>query len=132
MISEGKSIMREGLRVLEIDKVKVFKMNDYSWFASKFDMEKTNEYYNQEIDDNDIEDVEECDLDKDGMWWETTDKADIEKLGEADELVDDIGKTSVGDLMRRDSQVYKFTSFRKVLEESNDFTEPYEIATTEW
>jgi hypothetical protein len=118
--------------VIDIDKVKIYKMNDYSWFASKWDMEKTNEYYNQKVDDNDIEDVEECDLDKDGMWWETTDKADIEMLGEFDEVTSDTSKISIGDLMCRGGEIYKFTSFRDVLAENKDFTEPYEIATTEW
>ena len=116
----------------DIEKVKVYKMNDDSWFASKWDKEKTHQSHNNEIDDNDIVDVVECDLDKDGMWWTTEDKADIEALGEADELVSDTLKPTIGDLMRKSYEVYKFTSFREVLEISEDFTEPYEIATTEW
>jgi len=117
---------------IDIEKVKVYEMNDCSWFASKWDKEKTNQYYNNEIDDNDINDVTECDLDKDGMWYLTEDQADIEALGDSDELVNDISEPVIGDLMRRGNEVFKFTSFREVLKESEDFTEPYEIATTEW
>lgn len=115
-----------------IDNIKVYKMNDYDWVASKWDIEKTNEYYSEEFDDNHIECVAECDIDKDGMWYETTNKADIEMIGDSDGIMSKAIGCTIGDLMRRDSEVYKFTSFRQVLEESDDFTEPYVIATTEW
>ena len=34
---------------MNINEVKVYQMNDYSWFASKFDKEKTNDYYEKYI-----------------------------------------------------------------------------------
>lgn len=115
-----------------IDQVKVFKMNDYSWFVSKWGIEETNNYYNREYDENDIEEVEECDIDTDGMWMETTDENDIKRLGDGDTLVADVGKHTFGDLQLIDGGVFKFVSFREVIASSGDFTEPYEIATTEW
>ena len=115
-----------------IDQVKVYKMNDYSWFVSKWGIKETNDFYSREYDDNDIGDIEECDLDTEGMWLETTDENDIKRLGDADELFANVGEDTIGDLWRRGNEVYKIVPFREVIAGIKDFTEPYEIATTEW
>jgi len=118
--------------------VKVYKMNDYEWWASKWDKERTNEFYLKEYEldeeENPVEEIEEYDLDKEGMWWDTIDKQDREKLGDADELIEkmDDGSIKFGSLMRRGIEVFKFISLREALERHGDFEEPFCLASTEW
>lgn len=119
--------------------IKVYKMNEYEWLASKWSIEKTNEWYENHFDDNPIEDVKECNLDTEGMWYLTTDKKDIERLGGSDELFsyeiingNHKRKTQFGDLIRRDGEIYKFISYRDAIQYDLDFKEPYCIASTEW
>lgn len=108
-------------------------MNDYDWVASKLTKEQTNDYYCKEFsDDNDIENVTECNLDTEGMWWETNDKADIKTLGDNDEFIQDNKKCTIGDLMRRGNDTYKIIPFRKAITLMGDYSEPYIISTTEW
>lgn len=122
------------------DFIKVYKMDDYEWWASKLDKDETNDFFNEEYgNDNDVDEVRECDLDNEGMWYSTDDPKDIEALGDSDEIisiekVDGMTrrKTAFGDLMRRNGQVYKFMSFRDVLKMHGDFKEPFMIASTEW
>lgn len=126
-----------------MENVKVFRMNDYEWWATKLDKEETNEFYLKETgldeEDNPLEEIEECNLDKEGMWWETEDPADIEELGDADEIIgiEKVGnqtrsKVQLGNLMRRGNEVYKFISLREALKKHGDFEEPFCLASTEW
>lgn len=115
------------------NELKVFKMNDYEWWVTNGYAEDLNDYYNEHIGENSIDDVELCDLNKDGMWYKTNDKEDIEALGDSDEMYSVESKeTQFGDLMRKDDDVYKFISFREALAKVSSFTEPYCIASTEW
>ena len=103
-----------------MNEIKVYKMNDYEWWASKWDKETTNEWYKIEIaEDNDLEEVTECDLDKDGLW---------------DEITDDNSflKENKGTNFRRiGSQLFEWITFREAIEKNIDFTEPYLIASME-
>lgn len=123
----------------------VYKMNDYEWYITSLSLKDTVDWYNKEFEDDiGVEEIEICDLDNEGMWIETTDDADIIKLGDSDELVstkiDEYGKrvldTKFGDLMRsHDGLICKFTSYREVINKSymdNPLLEPEVIATTEW
>lgn len=113
---------------------KVYQIDNYSWLASNWSFEKTIAWYQQHInllDADSINRIEECDIDSVGMWCETTDPADIERLGDADRL----GTQSdpvFEDLCRSNGSVYKFVSFRTALQKLGEFTEPIEIASTEW
>lgn len=107
-------------------------MNDCSWFASKWTLEETNKFYESTYDENDIEEVKEVDIEKEGMWIETTDPNDIISIGDSDEISSTFTYSHLGDLMRRGNEVYKFTSYKEVIALNGDFKEPYEIATTEW
>lgn len=83
--------------------IKVYKMNDYEWWASKLSIEDTEAFYEKEIGEvNDLEDIEECDIDKEGMWWELED----------------------GDS--------KWVTFREAIKLSREYIEPFCIASTEW
>lgn len=121
-------------------ELKVFQMNDCDWCVTDGFAEDANGWYNNEYESmNDIEDVRLCDLDKEGMWYLTEDVEDIKELGDADEsvsyeLIDGKHKRNVqvGDLMRRDGEVYKYISFREALAKEGEYIEPYIIATTEW
>lgn len=126
------------------NEIKVFKMNDYEWCASKWNIQMTNDWYKEERglteEDNPLKEVSECSLDNDGMWCETVNRGDIEKLGDSDELThyevlpNGTRKRKIifGDLMRKDDSVYKYMSFRDAIALDGDFTEPYCIASTDW
>lgn len=128
-----------------MNDIKVYKMNDYEWWASKLNKRETLDFYLKETgldeDENPLEDIIECDIDTEGMWWETKDIEDIEKLGDADEIISyetidgkKVRKTKFGDLTRMfgSGEIHKFISFREAIEKMGEYTEPYEIASTEW
>lgn len=123
-----------------MENVKVYRMDDYEWWASKWNKEETNNFFNEEYGtENEIEDVEEYDLDKKGMWYTTNNPKDIEELGDSDEIIsiEKVNgmirrKAEFGDLMRRDGEVFKYMSFRDVLRLNGDFENPFMIASTEW
>lgn len=119
-----------------MDNVKVYQMNDFDWVSSQWDITKTNEWYAKEFDENDIDDVEECDLDKDGMWWVTKEQSDVERLGDADALVslDENGfcAPKEGDLQRRNGELEKWITFREAIQLNSGKEFPYIISTTEY
>lgn len=112
-----------------MNDIKVFKMNDYEWWASRLSLEDTNDWYNKNVAENDIEEVKICDLDSTHMWYPTTDKDDIETIRENDSVGtgDDIG-----DLKRDNNEIYKLISLRTAIQFDLDFKEPYCIASTEY
>lgn len=121
----------ECINCINMSQISVFKMNDYEWWASRLSIEETEKYYEKEIgEENEIEDIKECDIDKEGMWWDTEDEKDIKKLGENDECVH--RPTEFGDLRKRDGEVYKYLPFRLALMKSGEIKEPFCIASTEW
>ncbi len=120
-------------------ELKVFKMNDCEWWVTDGTAEEINNWYNQNIEDNDISDVNLCDIDKEGMWYLTTDIKDIERLGDSDEIIgfeivegQHKRKVRFGDLTRKYDEIYKFISFRDALVKEPPYTKPYCIASTEW
>ena len=124
--------------------IKVYKINDYEWWVNKDGPEEMICWYRENIDDSltyeeMLEEVVECDLDNEGMWYKATDKSDIEKLGDNQELIGfEITegvygrKVQFGNLMMKDEEVYKFIPYREAIKFDLDFTEPYNIASTEW
>lgn len=115
-----------------MDEIRVYHMNEYDSVASKWDVEETNDWYSKQYADNDIEDIVEADLDNQGMWMETEDKEDIKRLGDARELISEVGKPKSGDLILRVGVVCKWVTFREAIQQDLNFTEPYIIASTEW
>lgn len=130
----------KGINVKWMESVKVYRMDDYEWWASKWDKEDTNNFFNEEYGtDNDLDEIRECDLDKNGMWYTTNNSEDIERLGDSDEIISiekvngmTKRKVAFGDLMRKDREVFKYMSFRDVLKLNGDFEKPFMIASTEW
>lgn len=120
----------------------VYKLNDYDYYITPWDLEDTIDWYNEEYEDEiSIDDIEICNLDSEGMWVETTDSNDIDRLGESDELISTYTKEGIsipefGDLMRGyDGAIYKFTSYREVINKNyidNELSEPEVIASTIW
>lgn len=120
--------------------IKVYRMDEYEWWASTWSEEDTNKFFNEFYGtDNSVEDIEECNLEEIGMWIETTDKEDIEKLGEASELVSVIDSDKkikdieYGALRRRYGAVWKYISLKEALKKykEEDFKEPFCIASME-
>lgn len=112
-------------------EMKVYFDGDSEWYASPWKLERTRQWLMKKYFlDNDFE-LEECDLDGDCMWYETTDKKDIEELGGSDEQC----KGGVGDLRRGiedKSIVEKLMTFREVLKLQGYSQEPYVIASTNY
>jgi len=120
-----------------MSEIKVYKMDEYNWVATKWNLEDTLKWYEdlEEIDDKftkeDIKNIQECNLETDGMWWEATEK-DIEKLGDKEELCFNPNELTFGDIKYINFEVCKYISLRQALEYDGDFSEPYIIASTEW
>lgn len=122
-----------------MENVKVFRMNECEWYASKWDLKETNDWYEKNIAENDIDEVEEMDLELEGMWVETTDKKDIERLGDKEIVTrHDLAKDNykLGDLLRVGDSIFKFISYKEAIEKDIagygvDFEEPYLIASNE-
>lgn len=126
-----------------MNEIRVYKMDDYEWWASKWNKEKTYYYYLKQYglssEEVCLEDVIECNLNDDGMWWETTDLKDIERLGDADKTFHiktvkgrKVIEVRYGDLLRKGNEIYKFISFREAIERCGDFTEPFCLAAVDW
>ncbi|HBJ1650913.1 TPA: hypothetical protein LA460_000132 [Clostridium botulinum] len=70
------------------NELKVYKLNDYEWYITPWNITDTLKWYNEEFEDYITEeDILESNLDTEGMWWETEDKNDIERLEDYDELL---------------------------------------------
>lgn len=111
--------------------LKIFRVDDYSWYVAHDLMEFLNWYHknvNEIEDELDLIELEVTDP-KDGCMWSNTNitQEDIDTLGDYDEHC----AGGVGDLMRRDGEIYKMQTFSDVLGDE-DIKEPYEIASTEW
>jgi hypothetical protein len=124
--AEVKNNTENGLRV--------FSDGDSNWYASPFEEEEFIKWFKENIDNTLAYDeycFDECDLDDDGMWYETNDPKDIEKLGDYDEQCNG----GFGDL-RKDKEdheiVEKFMTFREVIKLQGESKEPYCIATTNY
>lgn len=121
------------------EEIKVFRINECEWWVTRGYAEDLIKWYNENIADTEDNEVELCDLDKEGMWYLTKDKKDIEELGDSDELIgfeivngQHKHKVQFGDLMKKYGEVYKFIPFRESIKFNLDFKEPYCIASTEW
>lgn len=133
-LNERKKFIEKNAERFIHNGIRVYKMNDYEFFASKWSIEETSGWYKEEygIDevDNPTEEIYSCDLDKEVVWRETTDENDLKAIGELDEVKSYLEPIpSIGDLKRIGSKIYKCVSFRQALVEDGDFKEPYCLAT---
>lgn len=125
----------------------IYKLNDYEWYITPWDITDTVNWYNGQFEDNiTIDEVELISIEKEneGLWMETADTEDINKLGDSDELVSTVINTDgkriikpkVGNLMKGlDGQILKFTSFKDVVEKyylENPLKEPELIASIDY
>lgn len=126
-----------------MNSIKVYKMNDYEWWASRLDPRETLDIYLKEYgleeEDNPIDYISECDIDKEGMWWQTESEQDLKTLGDLDEIVnyEEVNgrprrKPKFGNLIRRYGEVFAYIPFREAIERSGPYKDPYMIASTDW
>lgn len=123
------------------NKMKVYFDGDSNWYASPWNLEKTKKQVCKEFELSEEEiELEECNIDTEGMWIETNNAEDIKRLGDSDEvvgieIVNGMHKRKVGfgDLERNSdygSGVAKYISFRDVIKMDGRSEKPYIIATT--
>lgn len=125
----------------------VYKLNDYEWYVTSWSLEDTVNWYNSQFSDNiDINEVASISINKDteGLWIETKEECDKERLGNSDEITSTIinkdGKrvqsTGIGDLISfTEGEILKYTSFNDVIKEhytENPLKEPELIATLDY
>jgi len=111
--------------------LKIFKVDDYSWYVAHNLMEFLN-WYHENIDsietEEDLDYLEIINPEDGGMWSdENITQEDIDALGDLEEL----GANGIGALLRRGGEIYKYQTYAAVLGDE-DIKEPYEISSTEW
>ena len=102
-----------------MDKIAVFRMNDCDIVASHLSLKETNEWYNKEYADNELEDVEELNIDTNYMWYALKD-------GEEYELAYCDKYKQVG------LEVFEKVTYREALRRDGKYIEPYIIASSEY
>ena len=123
-------------------RLNVFRMNDIEWWCTHMDLKEFYTWYLKEHgldpEDNPLDEVSECDLDKQGMWWIYEDSINQKRLAKAYEKQGDIEKhhkgykTCIGQV--RDCYNGKYAEmipFRKAIDLYGLYTGPFCIAATE-
>ena len=113
-----------------MNKIRVYRMNEYDCVASKWNIKKTNDWYSKLYDDNEIEDVTEVDLDNEGLWEEIEDTEDIRR--KAKDLHSMIRNPKPGDLGLFYGIACRYVTFREAVQHDLNFAEPYIICSTEY
>ena len=111
--------------------MKVYFDCDSQWYASPLNIEETKKWITKTYGYAEDIEIEECNLDNDGMWITTDDEKYIKELGAYDEK----SFGGLGDLRKsimEPGKVDRFTSFREVLKGYGLSKEPYMIATTNY
>lgn len=114
-----------------MNNLKIFRMDDYSWFVAHDLIEFLNWYHKNVENIETEEDLSELKVinPEDDWMWNDLDitPEDFKRLGDLDSCR---GETE-GDLMRFQGRVYKLQTFAEVLGDK-DIKEPYEIASADW
>lgn len=111
--------------------LRVYFDGDSEWYASPWDLEKTRLWIIKEFGLDDDLELEECNIDMEGMWYETNNPEDIAGLDDYDESC----KGGIGDLRRGiedKSIVERLMAFREVIKLQGASEKPYIIATTNY
>lgn len=112
--------------------LKVYFDGDSVWYASPYELEETALILAKDmhLDLTELLDtLEECDLDKDCMWYPTNKQEDIETLGDYDEHCNG----GIGDLRKgQENNVEKLMSFREVIKIQGTSKKPYIIAASDY
>ena len=112
--------------------MKVYRLNECEWYATNGTLGQLIGWYDKNVDSIDdpdeICDIEECNLETEGMWSDSNvTPDDIKKLGNLDEYCSN--PPEFGDLMRQGGEVVKYQSFKDILG-NDDIKEPYCIASS--
>lgn len=129
---------------------KVFRVNECEWVCAK-DIDSAIEWYeNYTGEEVNVEEVEECDLEKDGQFIEFTDEkriAELESRGLEESIIPFKGpfefkdgqeraveehvKSDFGSLIKRGGEWWVKVPFKDILP-TDENTEPFITASTEW
>lgn len=102
---------------------KVFCINEDEWIATNMDLEESIKIYCEETGEN-IEDyigskafysISEENIDEKGMYYYPVNKEDKKRIGSLYAIHQDTNKTSFGDLMWHDGEIFKYISYREAI-----------------
>ncbi len=114
---------------------KVFKMNDYEWWATSGTLGSLIGFYDKNVNSieniEELEEIKECDINSEGTWCdvECTDEI-IEKLSGKTEYYQNKEKRMSGDTKYRFGAYYIFKTFAEIME-NKQIEIPYCIAGIE-
>ena len=105
--------------------MKVFQMDDYDTVAANSKEEAITFYINEVgIDEDELEEIRECNIDKEGMF------VDYKNKYNEDITLSKFGHNKFGDIVAWDGRLLIYKSYREVLEIDNE-SKPYIICMTE-
>lgn len=120
--------------------LKVFRMNEYDWVVAK-EMDEAIDWYEEltgeKFSQEDIDDIEECDLEKDGQYTTFEDEqriVEFEAEGIEEVIIPVEGnpcKHDFGSLLKWEGEWCIKVPFKDVLPTLEDYKEPYITATTQ-
>lgn len=114
------------------EAIHVYNMGDGTWVAADTLLNALT-WYNENVTDIEVDylnEMRECDIDTEGTWWETDAPEDKERIGEEHTWSRESDKRNFGDLIKTSDGIFKYTSFREVIN-SEGYTEPYVISAEE-
>lgn len=120
------------------NKAKVYKMNDFEWWASNLSKEETLQFYLKytgvsEDETYPVEDITECDLDTEGQYIQFEDKEKIkefESTGLTELKIQE--NNGFGSILKTSGEYYIKVPFREAIKGFKETDEPYCTASTEW
>lgn len=115
-----------------MSEIKVFKMNDMDYMATPWDKEKTLEFYKIEYGcDIELDDMEEQDIENDGMFNEISIEeahALLNKLASGEKVN---GKKTL-EFNHHAGDLFVWVTFKTELDGYKEITEPFVICSTEY
>lgn len=121
--------------------LKVFRMNEYDWVVAK-EMDEAIDWYEEltgeKFSQEDIDDIEECDLEKDGQYTTFEDEqriAELEAEGVEEVIIPFEGnprKHGFGSLLKWCGEWQIKVPFKDVLPSMEDYKKPFITASTEF
>lgn len=106
--------------------IRVYKMDDFSWIATPYNLKETIKWWEEEFGEEveNIHDIIECPL-TDTMWMEISDNKPLTEIAIGQEY-------KIGDVKLIYGSRIKKVTYEMFIEMQGDIQEPFVIASTEY